>query len=199
MGNCDHEMSDRKFKFHLEFDREFQTLLVPGSSTGCAMLALIERSLRQFNLQNSHSAAEILIEAYVRGRKRIDSGEQIYNPNAWTKTTALNVIREYSRKQKQTVQTENYQFDEHLNTSSAPFEDFSREYKLMTIAFSHLTREEQELLTLKVIKQLSWRAISDYLSQKYDKDLKEDTLRKRKERALKRLHQIYHSLKPKSD
>jgi DNA-directed RNA polymerase specialized sigma24 family protein len=185
MGNC-----DRK-----RFDREFQILLDSGSSTGCTMLSSIQRSLWQFNLQNLHTAPEILIEAYVRGCKFIDSEGQINDPIAWTRTTAFNVIRELSRERKRKVQTENQTVDERLNVSLAPFEDLSEEYKLIMAAFSSLTSEEQELLTLKVIERLSWRAIRDHLSQKYDKDLTEDALRKRKERILKRLHQNYHSLK----
>lgn len=196
MVSCGRDEFERDLSPRDFFDREFQIMLDSSSSIGCMMLSYIERSLAQFGLKNSFQAHEILIEAYVRGCKLIDSGEPINNPVAWTKKTTFNVIREHSRDRKRLVQAENQQIDKHINQPLEPVEDFSEDYKLIMQAFSRLTLEEQELLTLKVIKKLSWKQISEYLYQKDNKNiLPENNLRKKKERILKRLHQIYHSLK----
>ena len=62
------------------------------------------------------------------------------------------------------------------------------------IALTHLTVEDKELLQLKIVDNLSWKEIYQYWNNTGREVENESTLRKRKQRALKNLRKIYHSL-----
>ncbi|MCC5611936.1 hypothetical protein LC612_35695 [Nostoc sp. CHAB 5834] len=177
------------------FDTEFQVLLDSGSSSAHSMLAFIKRSLAQFNLTNSYSPTWVLNEAYMRGIKLIAKGEQIDKPLAWVRATAYNIIREQSRERNRFLQLEESMIEIHVNASLANSCEIEEElFKRVSLAFDKLELEEKEILSLKMINDLSWKEIKSYLSSKGKEVQNEATLRKRKERALKHLRSIYHSL-----
>lgn len=177
------------------FDKEFQVLLDSGSSSAHSMLAFIKRSLIQFNLSNSYSATWVLIEAYMRGIQLIATGQQIDKPLAWVRATAYNIIREQSRERSRFLRFEESMTEIHVNASLAVSEEIEEElFKRVNLAFEKLEPEEQEILRLKTIQNFSWKEIKSYLILQGQEPHNEATLRKRKERALKHLRSIYHSL-----
>lgn len=180
------------------FDAEFQTLLIPGSSSAHSMLGFVLRSLIQFNLSQSFTVTEILIEAYLRGIKQIEKGECIENPIPWIRSTSYNIIREYSRKHKKLYQLEEEKLESPIDCSLVDFNEINENLEKVLLAFEKLDKEEKEILRLKIVENLKWKEIIEVLEQRGIKVKNEAALRKRKERALKHLRQIYHSLCPQN-
>ncbi len=84
----------------------------------------------------------------------------------------------------------------HLTNS---IEEIDEEFfKRIKLAFERLEPEEKEILLLKTVENLSWKEIKSYLDLQGRKTQAESTLRKRKERALKRLRDIFNSLEPQN-
>ncbi|BAZ39672.1 hypothetical protein NIES4101_56260 [Calothrix sp. NIES-4101] len=176
------------------FFEEFQVLLNSGSPSGISMLAFIKRSLKQFNLLECYSPSEILSDAFMRGVERIERGEQIENPLGWIRATAFNIIRERSRSQARVLQLEESWLESSPSSGVTPNEELTENFQLVEMALKMLNPDEQELLTLKIIDNLSWKEIVEQYQERGFTDVSEGTLRKRKERILKRLRKIYHSL-----
>ncbi|MBV6621382.1 MAG: sigma-70 family RNA polymerase sigma factor [Rivularia sp. (in: Bacteria)] len=180
------------------FDAEFETLLFPGSSSAHSMLGFILRSLAQFNLSRSFTVTEILIEAYVRGVKQIEKGEYIENPIPWIRSTSYNIIREYSRQRNRICQLEEERIEPPTDCSLLDFKDVNEDLERVLLAFEKLDEEEKEILKLKIIEKLKWKEIIQVLEERGIRCKNEAALRKRKERALKHLREIYHSLYPQN-
>ncbi|HEY9659266.1 MAG TPA: hypothetical protein V6C65_12490, partial [Allocoleopsis sp.] len=69
---------------------------------------------------------------------------------------------------------------------------------MLTRALQELDSDEQKLLTLKMIDELSWAEIQRIYALE-GKIVSEEALRQRKVRAFRRLRQVYHGLKPLSE
>lgn len=173
------------------FFEEFQVLLDSGSPSGISMLAFIKRNLKQYNLNDCYTADEILSDAFMRGVERIQRGEGIENPLAWMRATALNIIRERSRSNIRMLPLEE-SWLELLDDAAVEIdeEEFAKECQWVKTALSMLNPDEQELLRLKVYDNLSWREIAERHHNQGFVDVSETTLRKRKERILKRLRKL---------
>lgn len=163
----------------------------------------IKRILRQFRLDRQFQESDILIETYLRIRKKIESEESIYirNMQAYFKSVAFNIVREKSRERKKA----DYSL-EHLIDHGYGFQDKNSEIddsgidqiSKLSKALKKLSDEDFELIQLRIIKGLSWNQINDYINHSKDninnKKLSVSTLRKRGERALKRLREAYFSI-----
>lgn len=180
------------------FDAEFEMLLFPGSSSAHSMQACILRSLAQFNLSRRLSVTEILIEAYVRGVRQIEKGEYIENPIPWIRFTSYNIIREYSRERNRNYQLEEDRVESPIDCSLLDFKDINENFERVSFAFEKLDEIEKEILRLKIVKKLKWKDIIQVLEERGIRFKNEAALRKRKERALKHLREIYHSLYPQN-
>lgn len=179
------------------FDAEFKTLLFPGSSSAHSMFSFIQRNLYQFNLSRRFTVTTILNEAYVRGVKQIEKGEYIEKPIPWVRSTSYNIIREYSREGNKICQLEQ-DIESPTNCSLLDFRDINENLEKVLLAFEKLDEEEKEILRLKIVEKLTWKEIIQVLERKDMTYKNEAALRKRKERALKHLRQIYHSLCPQN-
>ncbi|MGD1910950.1 MAG: sigma-70 family RNA polymerase sigma factor [Rivularia sp. (in: cyanobacteria)] len=180
------------------FDAEFETLLFPGSSSAHSMQAFILRRLAQFNLSRHLNVTEILIEAYVRGVRQIEKGEYIENPVPWIRSTSYNIIREYSRERNRNYQIESDKLESPVDCSLIDSQDSNENSERVLLAFEKLDEEEKEILRLKIVEKLKWKEIIQVLEKRGIIFKNEAALRKRKERALKHLRQIYHSLYPQN-
>jgi DNA-directed RNA polymerase specialized sigma24 family protein len=67
--------------------------------------AFIIVRLKQFNI-HENEPKDILNESAKRVKSQIDSGKTIENMPAYIRATAFNIIREYSRKQRQNYQVQ---------------------------------------------------------------------------------------------
>lgn len=187
------DLSIRECRFKLEF----QDLLKPKSSSGLILMTFIRRSLRQFHLDRYYTPAEILSEVYLRTLPKIQEGVEIESLLGWIRATAYNYIRELSRERRRFEQLEDYHLSHFVEVQHSPIDDEEIESKLAIVrqAFKRLTPKEQRLLQLKVFDGLSWQAIQ--CLEEY-RNCTLTTLRKRKERILKKLHRLYHPLQDRA-
>lgn len=176
-----------------DLDEGFEELLKKDSPKGRTLWVSVKRNLQQFNLTNSYTEACIINEVYLRAVKAHEQGTKIDNLLAWSRKTSFNYVRELSRTQRRAQPIDNVQ----LEAKPVPVTDEMIDDDLSDIrtAFERLSSEEQKLLSLSVVEELSWKEIRKLLLQVGAEDRKEATLRKAKERALKRLRENYHSIK----
>ncbi|MEM6253855.1 MAG: sigma-70 family RNA polymerase sigma factor [Cyanobacteria bacterium P01_D01_bin.156] len=181
-------------------DLALSEILGDGNSYAYSTLATVRRHLYQFRLIHQYEPYEILFEAYLRGKAFQRKGEQIFNPHAWLKRTAFNIVREKSRQaQRQASQTYN---DIEYRISAPPEDilekiDLTHEIGLLYKALRALSREDDhtaQLLVWRTIEQLSWEQITERLAQGGETNIpSQATLRKRVSRAKKRMRHIMHS------
>lgn len=176
------------------FLAEFQLLYQSSDAAGISVRTAIHRYLSQFKLRQIDTI-EVLDEVFIRGERLTASGEvQILNVPAWARRTAFNYIRELTRQQKRTGELDREVPDESSN-SWLDRQTYTIDRALLNLSLQRLDSEEKRLLHLKIVEACSWTEIQ-LLFQLQGKTISVTALRKKKERALKRLRQIYHSLKP---
>jgi RNA polymerase sigma factor (sigma-70 family) len=183
--------------YRRQFELEFLELQDPRNSSGRLIYVFVRRSLASFKLLGLYNEACILNEAYMRGIRLIEQAQPIHNPAAWLRKTAYNIIREYARDRDRVFRLEDYQM-EQLTSPHNPdrLEEMQSNVAMLQMAFQVLDPKDQQLLNLKIVKELSWRDIREVLCSQGEKDCSEAVLRKRKERALIRLRKKFHSLNP---
>ena len=187
---------DERITELLKYNDEIELILSPGSPTYTSLVVAVARWLKQYRISGLFSPSYVINEAYLRGENSIrKKGQKISSYLAWLRRTCFNIIRELSRKEVKCLPlliepaeecgTENvgdYDFDFNLD----------REMMRVKLAFQILEPEDQELLNLKIVDGLSWKEIRKEFSLR-GMNFTESALRKRKERALKKLRNNYHS------
>ena len=179
----------------IRYDEEFLELLCPKSSSGRLLFAFSARVLTAHHINHLHSEAHVINEAYVRGAILIQKGGEIRDLFPWMKQTVHNIVRELSREHQRTVSFEDY----HEQPTLAIAETIQDNLKTLRFALQMLDPRDQYLLNLKIAQGQSWRAIREAFNQAGLGDISEQTLRKRKERALIRLRKQYHAIDPASE
>ncbi|MFE4104955.1 RNA polymerase sigma factor [Almyronema epifaneia] len=167
------------------------------------LVFFVRRSLQQFNLYGEWCESEILIDAYLRTRQKIEHGEVIDNFPGYLSSVSFNIIREHHRsRQRKFAACQKMQKSEAnvLNTPESPYldektSDFSN---LLWESFESLRPKDQEILILRIVKGYSWSEIGDFMVAT-DKELRNDLalrsrLRKQGERALERLRKAFSSV-----
>lgn len=179
-----------------EFNDKIKELLHPESDDGIAVFVFIRQRLWQFHLNGSYDIAYVVNEAYIRAHKLIHSGKDpIKSLPAWLKQTALNVIRELSRQEHRYLPLEEERWVECEEQPPISNEDLRDEPPIgLAHAFRQLTPAEQDLLNWKIVADLPWKEVLRLYRDRYDTDCTEVALRKKKERALRKLRQIYLEL-----
>ncbi|NEP26441.1 sigma-70 family RNA polymerase sigma factor [Moorena sp. SIO3I6] len=162
-----------------------------------ALFNVIKSKLRQFNLPDDQ-IYEVINETYLRGIKRLESGQEIKNHRAWIRGTSFNVIREMSREQKK-QQSWDSNFIEHQlapeasnSLSSANSKD--EDLKLLELALQKLEPKDNKLMVLRHIEGLSWQQVVSHLASNGEV-VTEASARQRGNRALKRLRENFFELK----
>lgn len=188
LGHISEEFQEEEWH---RFNCECLELLRPNNSNGIVLLAFLKRLLKQFRLNGCYTEMYIFNEAYVRAYKLIkQKGEAIKNPLTWLKKTGCNIIYELSRKQQTSVPFEEAN-QVHLDFNPISDEVLEANWEKVKAAFQQLSIEEQRLINLKIVQGLSWREICNIYHQE-GQPYKEEALRKKKERIIKKLRQIYY-------
>lgn len=177
------------------FDQALTEILGKDNPQAVSLLSSVQRTLRQYRLTTHFEACEILHEAYLRGKKKLQSGETIHNVYAWLKVTAFHVI--YERRRKYRAGTtephilEATILDDRINLLQQLIA--VEEIDIFYQALGTLHREDPEttcLLYLKMIQEWSWSQIRDWLISQGQVPPSEATLRQRASRAKRRLRDI---------
>ena len=168
------------------------------------LLFRIQRTLGQFHLQTQLEGSDVLIEAYLRTRTRIEAGEFIENIPAWLSRVAFNIIREASRKRDQGRRLQDRLVrNGYGQPNPAPrieaVHNHNEDIEVLFSALNQLSQSDLELLKLRIVKGLSWQDVSERLRESGE-DCKnprvlQQRLRKRGERSLKRLRDTFFSMK----
>lgn len=180
-------------------DLAIEEILGRDNPYSYSMLTAIERFLRQFRLSSRVEAYEVLAEAYLRGKKLMQTGQVIENPHAWLRSTSFNIVRERSRKLK------HQPIDPHLVASLVSdaqenpisLQILREDIDALRLALQRLKAEEPEgaeLLYLRTVEEWSWQQIREWLIQQNREAPNEVTLRQRASRAKKRLRRIFHTV-----
>lgn len=174
-------------------------ILAKDNPHAYSTILFIQRCLIQFNLTTQYEAHEILNDAYVRGRAFLHSGGIIRNIHSWLKSTALNIIRENSRRQKREplIDPEIAELLPCLRSiEDSILSQEEIEHKWNTLmnsltALSYTDPEGTRLLHLKA-QGLSWKEIHQQLVKEDGDAPNESTLRQKGCRATKHLRKLYH-------
>ena len=161
-----------------------------GDDSAHKLLFVIKRFLRQFKLDSKWDESEILVEAYIRTRKKIID-ERIYIKNipAFLNRVSYNIIRESWKKEKRVKEIGLKLIGEIKSKprKESPANDLFTEQKIekLIASFKEISPEDREILILKKVKGLSWNSIAKFFN------ISQQAARKRGERALKRLRKKF--------
>ena len=174
-----------------KFEEEFEALLDSDNPDSVAMFGFIRRIIKQFELNSNVS--DILHEVYLRGINTEISGKEIDNPLAWMRSTAYNIVRELSREE-----IKNYKLSNKLETAENQYCQISCNeiddiIERIQKTWEKLKIEDREILEMRIINGYSWKEIGEIYSRR-NKSANLAALRKRGQRALLHLREIYHSL-----
>ena len=164
-----------------------------------SLFRFVKSKLYQFRLSRHYVPREILTEAYIRGLKVYERGDEIKNKLAWTRRTAYNIIREFRRDldKHRHDDLDDISMSQAIAYLTSQHDFFSEDgpdedtLSAMKLAFSDLPMEDRELLNLKVVQELSWKEVRNQLTRCQSKVPTEGALRQRKRRALQRLAEYY--------
>lgn len=178
------------------FDQALTEILGKDNPRAVSILSSVQRTLRQYRLTAHLEAHEILHEAYLRGKKKLQSGETIHNAYAWLRRTAFHVIYERRRKYHRAGGTEPHILeaivsDDHISLLQQLI--VLEEIDLLYRALATLHQEDPDttrLLYLKMVHNWSWSHIREWLIARGETPPSEATLRQRASRAKRRLREI---------
>jgi hypothetical protein len=188
---------------------EIAAILNPKDSRAYSFKAYVKNRIRQFHLKEHLNPNEVINEAYKRAIAAVEAGKEIQNWQAWLKTTCFNIIRERSRANKkcssvdpQSLILANLQACDAINVFNSKEEatahEVEKQLMILEQALEELARTEFEdfqLLKLRLIDELSWASIRDYLLKNTDQDVPNlTTLRQRAVRAKRKLRRLYHRI-----
>lgn len=171
------------------FDEEIEELFNSKDPESLNFCASIARQLKQFRLSRTYDVKEIISEAYAIGIQRISNHEYIYNPRPWMRTTCLNVIRNFRRKQ---TASDSPKLDGAI---CAPGDESiekmlqQEDLKAIQLAFEKLSPEERRILQARCVEGLPWKEIAQLFSEN------SGALRQRGSRALKKLRRTYDPIR----
>ncbi len=189
------------------FNTEIQFLLKPKNPRARSLHSFIRRTLRQFNLNDIYTEIDIFNEAYLRGVSLTKTGTAINSPNAWMRKTAFNVIRELSRRcrrEQSVVYNQLAKIDQvESEVASGLKEDslvsdqvIETDIQAVLLSLQELDLKDSRIIQLRTIQELSWKEVSQHLVELGEEVQSEAALRKRGQRAMERLRQLYHQKRP---
>lgn len=183
-----------------EFEFLCENLLSRGSPYSYSTFTFIQARLRQFHLETRIEVEDIFIEAYMRGLEKIHAGETIDNPLNWLKGTCFNIIREKSRKLKKEIFVEPESINTTLKAISNDFilrKAIEDDLEILNKALKKLKEEDPikyKLIELKILKEMTWKEVSECLTVEEGKNISNPALRQRLTQVKKRLRRIFHEL-----
>lgn len=181
----------KQTKNRKQFDCAVQALFDSDNPESLTFCSSVARTLRQYRLSGTYDTKEIISEAYARGVAKIDAGVFIKIPLAWLRSTCLNVIRDFKRKQ---TKSDYPKLDgEAWSLGGLEIENMLLQEDLQAIrlAFEQLSPEEHKILQARIFEGRSWQEIGKRFSYTEALPLKPGTARQRGSRALKKLRHHY--------
>lgn len=160
------------------------------------LLPYIRYLVNRFGLSGDFCEFEILIEAYAIAIQKTKDGYVINNLPAWFKGTALNIVRNLKGEIKKQDLIKSKVKGNQSNLADQSSHDENRdEIELIIKAFKSLSKDERDLLNLRIVNGLTWsdiaeRMIADGKEITFDAKLL-TRLRQKHKRALDHLRKKY--------
>jgi len=142
-----------------------------------------------FRVKHKEEAEDLVQAVFVKAYHAVagykDMGK---SPLAYFYTIARNAVVDYWRKQKRVINLEDVEAEVRISPGINPasLAEERVELKRVLKALKKLTPEQEEVVTLKFINDLSNKQISELLGKS------EDAVRQIQHRALERLRAIYY-------
>lgn len=164
-------------------------------SSSLILIHAVRKMLRQFHLDAQFSASDIFIEAYLRTYLAIQKGQVIGNLPGWIRSVSLNIIRERSRKcisdNRRFISDVAHELADNTHIDDFP-NSFEKESVLLLVkVLATLSDLDQEILSLRNGQGLSWQQIREHFLHSQQLDFSTTALRKKGERALKRIRKVF--------
>ena len=137
-----------------------------------------------FRVRSIHAAEDITQEVFLKAYRSIENFEDKNKPPlAYFFTIARNTVIDYWRKKKDVLFGEDEAWERIPDENSDPMETADRKGIANSIRrnITTLTQEQQEVIVLKFINEMSYREIAEML------DKSEDAVRQLQCRALRAL------------
>lgn len=164
-----------------------------------ARLAIFFRlRLVQVGLKGRYQPEEILSEAVLRLEYALKMGKNIYNREAWLKTTGFFYILELRRHESKFT-TLNIDVNEtssksvyiqNAHTIGVEQLEIEETYQLLGKSLLELQASERELLVMRFYDNMSWDEIAQHYASRGE-SISVTTLRQRGSRVLKCLRKVY--------
>lgn len=174
------------------FKTEIYCLLQAESPRARSLLSYIRRTLRQYGLAGIYNESDIFNEAYIRGITYTLKGEEIKSPKAWMRKTAFHIISELSRDSKRCGLLDHDCPDNPLVDEEA----IDLDLQTVRAALDELSPEDRRIIKLKAIEGLSWKEVQQQLVEIGEVHQTEEALRKRGQRAMQKLRDLFHAQRP---
>jgi DNA-directed RNA polymerase specialized sigma24 family protein len=158
-----------------------------GRICGAVIYAFVRRQLQRYHLNGIYSENDIIHEMYIRWVKALSCGTEIRNLQPWIRGCCLNIVRELSRKHRQTYNLEDCELIPDIQPSALDIAELKEEISLLQAQFQNLKAIDQIILDLKIVKGYSWEKVRNILEKQGHGSFEVVSLRKRKERAMKTL------------
>lgn len=169
------------------FSRDVSQILLPDNPSGKKLINYLQRLAKQLNIRN-FDVREVISESTMRGLDSIErKGEAINNASAWLSSVGTRVIKDQvdaeirARKlaAKHVIRTE--------TSDSWIALVLAEEGEAAHQAVQLLSLEDQDILRLRYIEEMSYKDIQAHYLETTGVFVKLATLRKRESRAVQRL------------
>ncbi|BAZ15297.1 hypothetical protein NIES4071_71690 [Calothrix sp. NIES-4071] len=154
----------------------------------------IRNRLYVMRMNNLLTEDDVISYVCVELIKAYNSGKVINSPLAWSKVVSERYII-YQRKKASRSEPTELEIIE-LNANNQNYYISYDEREELNNKMKQLKVATQKILNLRFFQNLSWEEIADFLSQQENKQINAATARKRGERALKELRNLYIDNQP---
>lgn len=196
LGKRDGDLGQAQNTRHIEFDKTVQEIL--NAKEHDQLFIALSLDIRQFHVESRYDAAFILNEAYMRGKAKIEKGEEIGGGNyrGWLRVAGRNIVKELSRDTKKNDSLNEFKL-ESLTASPTDWPNETTgtvDQKVMREAFAQLSQLEQIVLYAKIVDGWRWKDIRETLIKSGHKPMTENHLSQIKRRALKKLKAYFEGV-----
>lgn len=122
--------------------------------------------------------------------ERLQSGVKVHHPVAWAKLVSERYISALYKKHKMSQTTESNKI-EYLANLHYQKNNLYDDYEEITKYIQQLKFASREIIVMRFFQGLSWHKVAEILSHREGKRICAATARKRGERAINKLRQIY--------
>ncbi|MDY7006772.1 MAG: hypothetical protein SWX82_23320 [Cyanobacteriota bacterium] len=130
-------------------------------------LPSIEQRLMQFGLNSDYDGMDVVLKARDIAVKKIESGEQVKNYNAWFRSICFNVIRNFSKSTKSRKllvdKLKSISFLTDAKEYLIPAYTTEPNLKLLDKGWKNLKEEERSILLLREVEEYSWSEVAEKL------------------------------------